>query len=86
MSERHLPLRRLLFSIGLVGLTSLGGWPAYYHDAFVERRRWLSDRELLELSFCVGHWGMLARVLVPLEVPVDDALEATLPEGWREWL
>jgi hypothetical protein len=29
---------------------------------------------------------MLARVLVPLEVPVDDALEATLPEGWREWL
>ena len=49
-------------------------------------KRWLSDRELLELSFCVGHWGMLARVLVPLEVPVDDALEATLPEGWREWL
>jgi len=29
---------------------------------------------------------MLARVLVPLEFPVDDALEATLPEGWREWL
>lgn len=51
-----------------------------------EMKRWLSDRELLELSFCVGHWGMLARVLVPLEVPVDEALEATLPEGWREWL
>jgi len=51
-----------------------------------ELKRWLSDRELLELSFCVGHWGMLARVLVPLEVPVDDALEATLPDGWREWL
>ena len=49
-------------------------------------KRWLSDLEILELSFCVGHWGMLARVLVPLEVPVDEALEATLPEGWREWL
>jgi hypothetical protein len=29
---------------------------------------------------------MVARVLVPLEVEVDDSLEATLPEGWREWL
>jgi alkylhydroperoxidase family enzyme len=55
-------------------------------DLARELKRWLSDRELLELSFCVGHWGMLARVLVPLEVPVDDALEASLPEGWREWL
>ena len=51
-----------------------------------ELRRWLSDRELLELSFCIGHWNMVARVLVPLEVEVDDSLEATLPEGWREWL
>ncbi len=49
-------------------------------------KRWLSDVELLELSFCIGHWGMVARVLVPLEVPVDDALEAQLPAGWREWL
>ncbi len=49
-------------------------------------KRWLSDRELLELSFCIGHWGMLARVLVPLEVEVDEALEATLPNGWREWM
>lgn len=49
-------------------------------------KRWLSDRELLELSFCVGHWAMLARVLVPLEVELDEALAAELPEGWREWL
>ena len=38
------------------------------------------------MSFCIGHWGMLALVLVPLEVPVDHALELTLPAGWREWL
>jgi alkylhydroperoxidase family enzyme len=51
-----------------------------------ELRRWLSDRELLELSFCIGHWGMVARVLVPLEVELDEKVEATLPEGWREWM
>jgi len=49
-------------------------------------KRWLSDRELVELSFCIGHWGMVARVLVPLEVPLDESLEATLPPEWREWL
>jgi alkylhydroperoxidase family enzyme len=51
-----------------------------------ELRRWLSDRELLELSFCIGHWGMVARVLVPLEVELDESVEAGLPEGWREWM
>ncbi|HUF53620.1 MAG TPA: carboxymuconolactone decarboxylase family protein [Dehalococcoidia bacterium] len=49
-------------------------------------KRWLSDRELVELSFCIGHWGMVARVLVPLEVELDDSLAAQLPEGWREWM
>jgi alkylhydroperoxidase family enzyme len=49
-------------------------------------KRWLSDRELLELSFCIGHWGMVARVLVPLEVELDEGLIAELPEGWREWM
>jgi alkylhydroperoxidase family enzyme len=55
-------------------------------DLARELKRWLSDRELVELSFCIGHWGMVARVLVPLEVPVDETLEATLPQEWREWL
>jgi alkylhydroperoxidase family enzyme len=55
-------------------------------DLAREMKRWLSDRELVELSFCIGHWGMVARVLVPLEIPVDEAIEATLPQEWREWL
>ena len=55
-------------------------------DLARELRRWLSDKELLELSFCIGHWGMVARVLVPLEVELDEKVEATLPEGWREWM
>jgi alkylhydroperoxidase family enzyme len=55
-------------------------------DIARELKRWLSDQELLELSFCIGHWGMVARVLVPLEVEVDPQLESELPAEWREWL
>jgi alkylhydroperoxidase family enzyme len=49
-------------------------------------KQWLSDRELLELSFVIGHWTMVACVLVPLEVELDEHVEASLPTGWREWL
>ena len=55
-------------------------------DRARDLKRWLSDRELLELTFCIGHWGMVARVLVPLEVELDEALLAELPDEWREWL
>jgi alkylhydroperoxidase family enzyme len=55
-------------------------------DRARELKRWLSDREVVELSFVIGHWTMLACVLVPLEVELDEHIEATLPEGWREWL
>ncbi len=51
-----------------------------------ELRRLLSERELLELTFCIGHWNMLARILQPLQVQVDEALVAELPGEWREWL
>ena len=49
-------------------------------------KRWLSERELMELTFAIGHWNMVARVLVPLEVELDEALVAELPAEWREWM
>jgi alkylhydroperoxidase family enzyme len=55
-------------------------------DRARDLKRWLSDRELLELTFCIGHWSMVARVLVPLEVELDEALLAELPDEWRQWL
>jgi alkylhydroperoxidase family enzyme len=49
-------------------------------------RRWLSERELMELTFAIGHWNMVSRLLVPLEVELDEALVAELPAEWREWM
>jgi len=32
----------------------------------------LSEREIVELNLAIGWWGMLARLLVPLEVELDE--------------
>jgi 4-carboxymuconolactone decarboxylase len=49
-------------------------------------REALSERELLELTFCIAHWNMLARVLIPLEVALDESLVQALPAHWRAWM
>ena len=49
-------------------------------------KRWLSERQVMELTFAIGHWNMVARILVPLEVELDEALVAELPAEWREWM
>jgi len=39
---------------------------------FEALRQHLSEREIVELNLAIGWWGMLARLLVPLEVEVDE--------------
>ncbi len=46
----------------------------------------LSEREVMELTMCIGHWNMLARFMQPLEVPLDESLTAGLPAQWRDWM
>jgi alkylhydroperoxidase family enzyme len=35
-------------------------------------RQYLNERSIVELTISIGYWGMVARVLVPLEVDIDD--------------
>ena len=32
----------------------------------------LNEREIVELTISIGYWGMIARVLVPLEIEIED--------------
>lgn len=34
-------------------------------------RRYLDERSVVELTLAIGYWGMIARVLVPLQVQID---------------
>ncbi len=34
-------------------------------------KQYLSERSIVELTLSIGHWGMVARLLVPLQVDID---------------
>ncbi|MBI4303463.1 MAG: carboxymuconolactone decarboxylase family protein [Chloroflexi bacterium] len=38
---------------------------------FTTLRQHLSERSIVELTLSIGHWGMLARFLVPLQIDID---------------
>jgi alkylhydroperoxidase family enzyme len=45
-------------------------------------RAHLSERELVELTFCIANWNLMARVLVPLAVEPEPAILGELPAWW----
>jgi AhpD family alkylhydroperoxidase len=42
----------------------------------------LSERELVELTFSISNWNLMAHLLLPLEVEVEEPVKALLFEGW----
>ncbi|MCS7275642.1 MAG: carboxymuconolactone decarboxylase family protein [Dehalococcoidia bacterium] len=49
-----------------------------------ELLRYLSERELVELTFCIGIWSMMARLLNALAIEMDEGTESLLPDWWRQ--
>lgn len=41
-------------------------------NIFQALRRYLDERQIVELTLAIGWWGMLSRLFVPLEVEVDE--------------
>ena len=41
-------------------------------ETFAALRQYLNERSIVELTLAIGWWGMLARLLVPLEVEIDE--------------
>ncbi|HAZ31335.1 MAG TPA: carboxymuconolactone decarboxylase family protein [Dehalococcoidia bacterium] len=39
---------------------------------FEALRQYLSERSVVELTMSIGYWGMIARVLVPLEIELEE--------------
>lgn len=42
----------------------------------------LSERELVELTFCIANWNLMARLLIPLAVEPEPAILPELPSWW----
>ena len=42
----------------------------------------LSEQELVELTFCIANWNLMAHLLMPLEIELEPATKELLPEGW----
>jgi alkylhydroperoxidase family enzyme len=42
-------------------------------ETFNALRQYLNEQSIVELTVSIGYWGLVARVLVPLQVDLDDA-------------
>jgi alkylhydroperoxidase family enzyme len=48
-------------------------------DVFREARAHLSEAEVVELTLAAGYWGMVARLLVALEIDLEPSFAQHLP-------
>ena len=51
-------------------------------DLAVALREHLSEREVLELTFCIANWNLMGHLLLPLEIELEPAVQPLLPADW----
>jgi 4-carboxymuconolactone decarboxylase len=49
-------------------------------ETFASLKQHLGQQEIVELTLAIGFWGLIARVLVPLEVEIDQATASSLSD------
>jgi AhpD family alkylhydroperoxidase len=42
----------------------------------------LSEREVLELTFCIANWNLIAHLVLPLQIELEPAAREYLRAGW----
>ena len=77
-SERFSDLDKLVlrYTDAVTNLTD--GSPAIA----AELRQHLSEQELVELTFCIANWNLMAHLLAPLEIELEPAAKEYLPAEW----
>jgi alkylhydroperoxidase family enzyme len=46
-------------------------------------KREFGEQQLVELTFCIANWNLMAHLLEPLEVPLEEGIKQYLPAAWR---
>ncbi len=48
-----------------------------------ELSAYLSEREVVELTFCIANWNLMAKLLMPLEIELESSATQFLPSDWQ---
>ena len=48
-----------------------------------ELKAHLGERQLVELTFCIANWNLMAHLLLPREIELEPAAREYLPANWR---
>lgn len=51
-------------------------------DLAATLRKQLSEQEVVELTFCIANWNLMAHLLLPLEIELEDGAKEYLPADW----